>query len=272
VSGEDSPRTRYLLGQLPEAEQEAVEREYFESDEAFERLEEADQDLIDSYVAGTLEPAAAARLRESLAGSPARRARVEFAAALRELARRERTLPVVRRAPGPIWASLAAVLAVGLLGSLWSQRALRQERDAARSRADAHEARATRLEADAALAREATSGIGTLVVPPGLERDVTALPTVTRRDGMDWIRLRLVLGPDASEPAYAATLETVDGRKIAGLRGLRVRSVAASRVIDTLWPAAELSPGHYVVVLRLELGEGTDATVEAYTFRVVAQE
>ena len=44
--------TRYLLGDLPEIEQTAVEQEYFADPEKFEEVWAVENDLVDRYVRG----------------------------------------------------------------------------------------------------------------------------------------------------------------------------------------------------------------------------
>jgi hypothetical protein len=46
--------TRYLLGDLPETEQTAVELEYFADPEKFEEIWSAENDLVDRYMRGGL--------------------------------------------------------------------------------------------------------------------------------------------------------------------------------------------------------------------------
>jgi hypothetical protein len=46
--------TRYLLGLLPDAEQAAIEKDYFEDKEKFEQIWSAENDLVDDYLRGKL--------------------------------------------------------------------------------------------------------------------------------------------------------------------------------------------------------------------------
>jgi hypothetical protein len=77
---------RYLLGKLPEDEQTGFEERLLESDALFEALEEAESELIDEYVGDTLSADDRRRFELYFLTQPERRARVEFARALREAA------------------------------------------------------------------------------------------------------------------------------------------------------------------------------------------
>jgi hypothetical protein len=78
----DQITTRYLLGELSEAEQMALEREYFSSGEAFDRVLAAENNLVDSYVRDRLAPDARQRFEQIYLAHPKRRERVRFAEAL----------------------------------------------------------------------------------------------------------------------------------------------------------------------------------------------
>jgi hypothetical protein len=79
-----SPIVRYLLGRLPESEQTGFEERLLESEAQFEALEEAENELIDEYVADRLSADDRRRFEHYFLAQPERRARVEFARALRE--------------------------------------------------------------------------------------------------------------------------------------------------------------------------------------------
>jgi len=70
---------RYLLGDLPESEQAALEERYFADSEIFERIWESENRLVDNYVRGRLSPADRARFEEHYLASPIHRQRVATA-------------------------------------------------------------------------------------------------------------------------------------------------------------------------------------------------
>jgi hypothetical protein len=81
-----SPIVRYLLGKLPEDEQTGFEEQLLESEALFESLKEVESELIDEYVGETLSADDRLQFELYFLTQPERRARVEFARALREAA------------------------------------------------------------------------------------------------------------------------------------------------------------------------------------------
>jgi hypothetical protein len=81
-----SPLVRYLLGRLPEDEQTGFEEQLLESEALFESLKEVESELIDEYVGDTLSADDRLQFELYFLTQPERRARVEFARALREVA------------------------------------------------------------------------------------------------------------------------------------------------------------------------------------------
>lgn len=72
----------YFLGQLSEAEQLAIEEEYFANPEALMTLRAACDDLIDDYLRGTLTPQEHQKFEQRLNELPALREKVETSRAL----------------------------------------------------------------------------------------------------------------------------------------------------------------------------------------------
>ena len=86
----DQQLLRYLLGLLPEEEIEQVEEVTIVDDEVAARLSSVENDLVDAYVTGTLDPETRERFEEFYLASPRRREKVTFA---------KRFLAAVDRAP-----------------------------------------------------------------------------------------------------------------------------------------------------------------------------
>ena len=78
----DQVATRYLLGALSEAEASAVEQKYFADPQLFQRLVEAENDLVDKYARGSLPPEMRDRFENYYLNHPERRQRAKFASAL----------------------------------------------------------------------------------------------------------------------------------------------------------------------------------------------
>ena len=104
---------RYLLGELSESEQSALEEKYFTDPQIFNEILEIESELVDGYVRGQLANDVRERFEQSYMANPARSERVKFAAAL--AARLDQTRqPVTSRGratlPGSWWQSLLASL------------------------------------------------------------------------------------------------------------------------------------------------------------------
>ena len=81
--------TRYLLGQLPEAQRDLYEQEWFTDQAQYAQLCEAENALIDAYVRGDLRGPEGTLFEQHFLTIPARRERVQTARALvQELERR----------------------------------------------------------------------------------------------------------------------------------------------------------------------------------------
>ena len=74
--------TRYLLGELSEQEQAALEEKYFSDPQVFNEVLKVESELVDAYARGQLSTEMRERFEQSYLKHPARRNRVEFARAL----------------------------------------------------------------------------------------------------------------------------------------------------------------------------------------------
>src|SRR5215468_3388008 len=80
--------TRYLLGDLPEPEQVAVEQEYFADPEKLEEVWAAENDLVDRYARGRLSRGERKLFERNYLQSPKHRERLAVAIKLLEIADR----------------------------------------------------------------------------------------------------------------------------------------------------------------------------------------
>ena len=89
----------YLIGNLTEAEESRVEDRAFSDSDTLAALEDAEADLIDAYVRGSLSDAERRAFERRFLASPSRRKKVEFARALAKVTTQS---TVARGAPG-VW-------------------------------------------------------------------------------------------------------------------------------------------------------------------------
>jgi anti-sigma-K factor RskA len=127
---------KYLLGDLPEQEQVAIEEAAFQDEQQRQAIQDAENDLIDEYVRGELSEHDRRLFETRFLVSAERRRKIQFAKALAKLAPEfatKETAPALRRAidwreglkafiyglsPVPRFALAAATLLV-LLGGAW---------------------------------------------------------------------------------------------------------------------------------------------------------
>jgi anti-sigma factor RsiW len=98
--------TRYLLGELSEAEREAFEARYFEDPRVFAELADVESALVDDYVRRRLTPEVRRQFEAFYLADPARRERVRFAEALVSTIDRVNTAaktPTRRQEPSSPW-------------------------------------------------------------------------------------------------------------------------------------------------------------------------
>ncbi len=128
---------RYLLGQLPEEEQQRLEERAFSDQEYLRNVLAVERDLIDEYVRGELSAVERQQFEKLFLASPERRRKVEFARALTSLvseapqpekagrpaepeASRLESLVAFLRGSNPILQySLAAASLFFVIGGLW---------------------------------------------------------------------------------------------------------------------------------------------------------
>ena len=75
---------QYLLGQLAEEEQQAIEQRLLTEDALFEELEVTEDELCDEYVADELTPVDRKQFEQYFLSTPERQGELKFAAGLRE--------------------------------------------------------------------------------------------------------------------------------------------------------------------------------------------
>jgi hypothetical protein len=279
--------TRYLLGELPPEEAEAVEDECFRDDEAQAALEAADDDLVDAFVRGTLPPERQRAFEALYAASPPLRERVEFSRALLRTADERAASPAAASRRRTITWAVAAGLAAAAIGWVASDlRAVRREREAVRLAEAAREREATELQARLRAAAEELERsrarqqllqellaevrsplrIASFVLAAGTTRDLTG--TVLHLPGdASVVRLHLLQDGPPPPPPLEATIETAEGDRVWRAGGLAFRPGARGAVVTLNVGAEQLPPGDYVATLSHVGRSGRLEEVASYSFR-----
>jgi hypothetical protein len=93
---------RYLLGELSEPEQVAIEDRAFEDQKVLEQILDVEQDLIDDYVSGDIPEETRRGFETHFLTSAERRKKIAFAKALAAVVN-EKPAPAIDVATGPSW-------------------------------------------------------------------------------------------------------------------------------------------------------------------------
>jgi hypothetical protein len=276
ITPEDRERlTRYLLGELPSADEEALEAWYFADDDAFAALQMVEDDLLEGCERGHLHGARAQAVRARYQATRAGRQKLAFSRALLRLAdERTPALPAARYRG----AALALAFAAGLVAAAaaawvaWGMRGTRPELDRVR----APEARLPERERPSA-GRDPLQSLGqelgrtptrmaSFVLAEGLDRDQGGRVIRVPADA-DVVRLHLVVeGPRYR--THVATLETAEGEEVWRARGLTARATPQGNAVSLVLSADLLPAGDYVAALSGVDSGGRSDKVAAYVFRV----
>lgn len=296
---DESVMKKYLLGDLSAEERTRVEDEYFADTDRFEELVGVENDLIDSYVRGTLSDSERRQFEEHYANLPERRARIDFAKALSQAAPKEKESIAAHKAspwrlfqsyfqisrPQLQWALVsAAVLLVGVLLGLQNYR-LRRELQGAQASAnqlrrqqDALRKQIAKPGVQSQQAPESEQGnqVARLEPPADLtfrlgphERGAVGQGDLVIPQNRPSVRLEMVLERDEYE-TYEAVLLPPDQKKEV-LRGnaLRSHSIGGRAVVSWRFQSNSIQSGDYVVRLNGKTAAGTEENVESYSLRVV---
>lgn len=290
---------RYILGELPEVEQQQLEERYFTEPELVQELNAVRAELLDAWANQTSPLPQREQLERQLQKLPALRQQAEFALSLRDLYKAlpeavptsqpavqpalltsffSRWFLVLTATPTrPVW------VAVGLLAILgvWYATAQRKQAEAPReltaqiASSPAAAAAATPERAPTlAPARSTgspvphvapgTKAIATFFLTPGLTRDELKVPEIFIPAAAQTVRLQLETENDTNR-VFTAVLQAAEGGKLWEKNGLQRQSVQGIPLVSLSLPAKLLQPQTYRLLL-LPAGDAQPATT--YYFKV----
>lgn len=280
----DQRLVRYLLGQLPDAEAECLDETSVVEDDVAERLRMVEDDLVDAYLAGTLDRATRERFESYYLASPLRRSKVAAARRFLDAVDRAPEAPTRSRwfawrvgARLPLIAAAVVLLAVGF--AVEDLRLRQQVNNARRNEAtlsgeirslarELDEQRGANAAARSALERlRAARTAPTALVLLPQTRAVGPIPTIAvpaaaavvtfelRLDASDFSRYRVAL----KDPATGGTVWRSEPLKPGALNQWPAIAVAV--------PANVLRPQHYSFEL-VGLSSSASDTLAAYTFQI----
>ena len=277
---------RYLLGLLPEEEADRLDEASIADDEVVARLRSVENDLVDAYVRGLLDPETRARFESFYLKSPRRREKVKFA---------ERFLGAVDRLPAPgaapagrahskfAWlVAIAALLFLAcgllLLQDLRLGRVLDQaQRDGAaiggraqglaRQLADARTANDD-IAKELARVRSARPTAMTALVLLPQTRAIGPVSTIAVPSGADLVAFDLRL--EANDFArYQAALRDPATNQIVWRSGVLTPGASPGPpTISVSVPARVLKPRHYSFELSGRPAAGAAEIIGSYAFQI----
>jgi hypothetical protein len=276
---------KYLLGDLPEAEQVCVEDRALADGNYRTALEAAEADLIDAYVRDELSAAERRAFEQRFLGSPQRRQKVAFARDLALVAAETRAaerdfstrlsawqaLAALVRGWSPalqLAATLAALICVvgaslvvfqntqlrSRVASLESQGRDLQARTGNLQRQLADEqARAGNFAAQLQQQQPAgaarTSSVASLVLLPGLTRADSRREQLVLNPAAQIAHIEIQLEPRDDYQRFRAELRTLGGEEILIRGSLPKRAAAAGYLVSFDVPATALATGQYELTL-----------------------
>jgi hypothetical protein len=266
---------------LTDEEKTSFERQFFENDEAFDRLLEAEDDLVDALVRGELEGGVRAAFEKRVLESPRLRERVHFARALA-------AVPLNgSRSRRPIVALAVAASILLAAGGTWalleSQRLRRQHvelvaesgrlRDELARLLESSRADRSRLEdslRNLAPSQAATPAgrVLSFALAGGLTRGNTGANRLVVSKETETIVFELPIGAE-DQGRYRVTIETAEGRKVAVLDGVS-RAPGPTKKLRVSFPGSLLGSGDYILgVAASRVASGQPPS--EFAFRVVRE-
>jgi hypothetical protein len=286
----DEVIVRYLLGLAREDECEEVETAYLSDEGEWERIEAAEDELIEDYLDGRLELEERHGFEEHFLNSRQRREKLHFARTLREVVTRTSAEKQVVFAKsrarwftgafgftGRQWVSTAA-LAGALLSCvlllLQNQRLSKEALLARGERKDlVEQVQTLRQQLDSSntqLAARLSQPVPpvpviTAALSPGLTRSAGAYARISipQQAYLAHFKLELL---DEDYSSFRAVVQQADGHDILSQSHLRPNS---RRELMLVVPAELLGPGDYQILLSGENKDGNYESMASYSFRIV---
>ena len=237
-SGKSEQLRAYLLGALPETDRQALEEQIFCDEAAYEEMLDCENDLLDDYARGRLDPEARKSFEEVLAAGGGR-PRVLFSRAMAVVPRRRRTTFSWRMA---VAAGIAAIAAGCAFWFAIQNRELRSEMAHLRS-----QPAAPPVVASLTLAGPTTRG--------------ATIPLLRLPRGAEIARIELEAEP--GRQAYQLELLGA-GKRVWAASGL---PATGSGTIVAIVPAALLRTGDYEMLVSAA-GPSAPELIASFPFRI----
>jgi hypothetical protein len=299
MTGETELIKAYLLGDASDDQRRVIEDRFFADDAFFDRVELAEDELVEAYLRDELSSQDRVRFETHFLQSPRRREMTEISQLLERKWQRW-PQPQIQPAPAPlrwsaaaVWqrfrplspalATIAIVALCGASGGLFVRLQNERQAAAAREAKLAQEGIGAQREIDelnAALQREragakapastpAPRAMLAVTLSPGLLRSTDTNPIVVSR-GIDAVRVTLQTDLKVPDGFHLVTVKHQNGQEVWRTRWL-VISPPSGR-IEIILPAHLLVPGRHVIEWAHEDRSGRAHPMEDYLFIVEHQQ
>jgi hypothetical protein len=307
TSEDEAIMIRYLLGDLPEAQERQLDERCFTDQAWFEQVVVIKDELFADYVRGALSPSDRQRFERRFLSTPEGRQQIEFTRTMLQVIDEEpepRWWPsflAFWRSRGPVfeWTMVAAALLVGVIGT-WAvleyqsknlqaqlaqlqaqQQALRQReqqlqqqiteqrqrQDELTAQLQRERAERDRLEQELAQLQSRWSNIVSFILPSGSLRGGTEQKQIVIPSGIRTVNLQL----DGEEEyqRYRAVIRAAGGGEVWSRTELLARPTRWGPAVILPVPARLLRAGKYELELGGLTAQGEFEPVDYYRFHVV---
>ena len=267
--GADAVR-RYLLGVADETEAAALERNYFDEPETLDEVASVEDELVEDYLEGRLEPGARQQFERHYLASPRHRARVEAIRRLLGAAQAPAADERPARPPHPptigrsLWwpVGAAAALAMAAGAAIWFSRASSSQPPTSAGPVASPTTPAPQSPPPT------PPRVLAFAVPPAAVRSGDSSPSLVIPDGIDVVALDLEVG-DGDPPLQhpRGVVRTVMGDEVwSSAARLDNRPVGIAARLEV--PASRLAPDDYTIGLIDRDAQGRDRGIRTYFLRV----
>src|SRR5438309_3016617 len=285
---DDKMIARYLLGELPEAEQTKLEEQAFSDSDYLQQVRAVEKDLIDEYARGELSGAARQAFEQRFFVSEGRHRQIEFARALMQVAGESPAKASSATATIPWWDSiflfgrglnptlrfaLAALALFAVIGGVWLfKESMRSRREQAQNQPPSeatppvqenatpkataeqraqNEPQATPSPANQLEGRQTPQPVvASLLLLPGTSRGAESQPHLTITPATSTAQLRVMLERGDEYKTYELQLRTVSGKVVRSQDGLTAHAGPGGRAVLLTLPASLLTTSDYELTLN----------------------
>lgn len=283
---DDTRLRKYLLGDLSEEEQEAIEALLFTDREFSEKLSLARTEMVDDYVAANLSAKEREEMEKHFLSTPEHFRMVEISRALaKRLGDRDQDLPIAgseaSTIPPPyhirhLKAIISLTAGMILLVTSYAVWETVKHRHPNNPVNEAQEQRAilenelVKLNRPATGSAQTTFAVVSLNLKPILVRDIGENRSVVIPKNPSIVRLRLELPVDKYQ-SYRASLQTDEGVDLGAIDGLREATLNNGKVVVLDLPSWLMRPGSYQIKLTGVLMSGQSEDITQYPFEIANQ-